>query len=172
MARTPVTVPPPITSTSSRPSSLASCCRCRCSPRHGYLARLSSQAPCDRWSTADPSQEEEVRVGSTGGQHEGQLSPAAPGDSFSLLMTIHACQQSASVTNQITFVLLKPCSLSCNEIASEWCLTIDSAQIGARRVHVVRVRGGNKKYRALRLDHGNFAWASEGEWLLLQQGAH
>lgn len=38
-------------------------------------------------------------------------------------------------------------------------------QIGARRVHVVRVRGGNKKYRALRLDHGNFAWASEGEHL-------
>jgi small subunit ribosomal protein S8e len=37
-------------------------------------------------------------------------------------------------------------------------------QIGARRVHVVRVRGGNKKYRALRLDHGNFAWASEGQY--------
>ena len=27
-------------------------------------------------------------------------------------------------------------------------------------MHVVRVRGGNKKYRALRLDHGNFSWGS------------
>lgn len=31
-------------------------------------------------------------------------------------------------------------------------------------MHVVRVRGGNKKFRALRLDHGNFAWASESEY--------
>lgn len=29
-------------------------------------------------------------------------------------------------------------------------------------VHPVRVRGGNVKYRALRLESGNFAWASEG----------
>lgn len=28
-------------------------------------------------------------------------------------------------------------------------------------VRVVRVRGGNKKFRALRLDHGNFSWGSE-----------
>merc|ERR1712051_635914 len=28
-------------------------------------------------------------------------------------------------------------------------------------VHPVRVRGGNKKFRALRLDTGNFAWGSE-----------
>jgi small subunit ribosomal protein S8e len=35
-------------------------------------------------------------------------------------------------------------------------------QLGARRIHTVRVRGGNKKYRALRLDQGNFAWGSEG----------
>lgn len=35
-------------------------------------------------------------------------------------------------------------------------------QIGVHRVHDVRTRGGNKKYRALRLDTGNFAWASEG----------
>jgi len=34
-------------------------------------------------------------------------------------------------------------------------------KLGTRRVHIVRVRGGNKKFRALRLDHGNFAWASE-----------
>lgn len=31
-----------------------------------------------------------------------------------------------------------------------------------RRVREVRVRGGNRKYRALRLSEGNFAWASEG----------
>lgn len=35
-----------------------------------------------------------------------------------------------------------------------------------RRVHVVRVRGGNFKYRALRLDIGNFAWGSEGNYNL------
>lgn len=31
----------------------------------------------------------------------------------------------------------------------------------SKRVHEVRVRGGNTKYRALRLDTGNFAWGSE-----------
>ncbi|KAK2153009.1 hypothetical protein LSH36_311g03067 [Paralvinella palmiformis] len=30
-----------------------------------------------------------------------------------------------------------------------------------RRIHTVRTRGGNKKYRALRLDGGNFSWGSE-----------
>ena len=28
-------------------------------------------------------------------------------------------------------------------------------------MHLVRVRGGNTKRRALRLDHGNFSWGSE-----------
>lgn len=37
-----------------------------------------------------------------------------------------------------------------------------NTRIGAKRVHVVRTRGGNHKYRALRLEAGNFAWASEG----------
>nr|ACH56872.1 40S ribosomal protein S8 [Simulium vittatum] len=35
-------------------------------------------------------------------------------------------------------------------------------KIGSSRVHTVRTRGGNQKFRALRLDSGNFAWASEG----------
>merc|ERR1712066_288247 len=30
-----------------------------------------------------------------------------------------------------------------------------------KRVRVVRCRGGNMKYRALRLDAGNFSWGSE-----------
>ena len=34
-------------------------------------------------------------------------------------------------------------------------------KIGAKRVHPVRTRGGNAKYRALRLDSGNFSWGSE-----------
>ncbi|KCV73377.1 30S ribosomal protein S8e [Fonticula alba] len=34
-------------------------------------------------------------------------------------------------------------------------------KIGASRVHTVRVRGGNTKFRALRLDMGNFSWGSE-----------
>ena len=36
-------------------------------------------------------------------------------------------------------------------------------QLGVKRIHTVRTMGGNKKYRALRQDHGNFAWGSEGE---------
>ena len=36
-----------------------------------------------------------------------------------------------------------------------------STKLGAKRVHTVRVRGGNLKYRALRLEGGNFAWGSE-----------
>jgi len=34
-------------------------------------------------------------------------------------------------------------------------------KMGAKRVHVVRARGGNLKFRAMRLDSGNFAWGSE-----------
>ena len=36
-----------------------------------------------------------------------------------------------------------------------------NTKIGPCRIHTVRVRGGNKKYRALRLDVGNFSWGSE-----------
>merc|ERR1711968_309079 len=34
-------------------------------------------------------------------------------------------------------------------------------KIGAKRIHTVRCRGGNTKFRALRLDSGNFSWGSE-----------
>jgi small subunit ribosomal protein S8e len=34
-------------------------------------------------------------------------------------------------------------------------------KLGGHRIHTVRVRGGSKKYRALRLDTGNFSWGSE-----------
>ena len=34
-------------------------------------------------------------------------------------------------------------------------------KIGTKRIHEVRVRGGSKKFRALRLDSGNFSWGSE-----------
>ncbi|KAG8999998.1 ribosomal protein S8A [Tulasnella sp. JGI-2019a] len=34
-------------------------------------------------------------------------------------------------------------------------------KLGAKRIHKVRTRGGNEKYRAIRLETGNFAWASE-----------
>jgi small subunit ribosomal protein S8e len=36
-----------------------------------------------------------------------------------------------------------------------------NTKLGTRRVSTVRVRGGNTKIRALRLDNGNFAWGSE-----------
>ena len=34
-------------------------------------------------------------------------------------------------------------------------------KLGPTRIHELRVRGGNTKYRAMRLDHGNFSWGSE-----------
>ncbi|XP_065062656.1 small ribosomal subunit protein eS8-like [Rhopilema esculentum] len=37
-----------------------------------------------------------------------------------------------------------------------------NTKLGVKRIHKVRVRGGNLKYRALRLDIGNFSWGSEG----------
>ncbi|KAL6940347.1 ribosomal protein S8A [Hanseniaspora vineae] len=37
-----------------------------------------------------------------------------------------------------------------------------NTKIGAKRIHTVRTRGGNKKFRALRVETGNFSWASEG----------
>jgi len=37
-----------------------------------------------------------------------------------------------------------------------------NTRIGAKRIHLVRTRGGNQKYRALRIDSGNFSWGSEG----------
>jgi small subunit ribosomal protein S8e len=36
-----------------------------------------------------------------------------------------------------------------------------NTRIGPKRVHSTRVRGGNIKYRALRLETGNFSWGSE-----------
>ena len=36
-----------------------------------------------------------------------------------------------------------------------------NTKLGAKRVRPVRGRGGNYKYRALRIDAGNFAWGSE-----------
>lgn len=36
-----------------------------------------------------------------------------------------------------------------------------NTRIGTKRIHTVRTRGGNTKYRALRVESGNFAWASE-----------
>ncbi|XP_029195710.1 small ribosomal subunit protein eS8-like [Acropora muricata] len=36
-----------------------------------------------------------------------------------------------------------------------------NTKIGAKRIHLVRTRGGNRKYRALRLETGNFSWGAE-----------
>lgn len=38
-----------------------------------------------------------------------------------------------------------------------------NTKLGPRRIHEVRVRGGNLKFRAMRLDTGNFSWGSEGK---------
>jgi len=37
-----------------------------------------------------------------------------------------------------------------------------NTKLGERRIRPLRVRGGNMKFRALRLNEGNFNWASEG----------
>ncbi|KAH3902595.1 40S ribosomal protein eS8 SCDLUD_000175 [Saccharomycodes ludwigii] len=37
-----------------------------------------------------------------------------------------------------------------------------NTKIGPKRIHAVRTRGGNQKFRALRIETGNFSWASEG----------
>merc|ERR1739847_147903 len=34
-------------------------------------------------------------------------------------------------------------------------------KLGQKRVHPVRCRGGNMKYRAMRLQDGNYSWGSE-----------
>merc|ERR1719240_73066 len=34
-------------------------------------------------------------------------------------------------------------------------------KLGDKKIHTVRTMGGNTKYRALRLDAGNFSWPSE-----------
>nr|QWE91153.1 40S ribosomal protein S8 [Placidida sp.]QWE91157.1 40S ribosomal protein S8 [Placidida sp.]QWE91158.1 40S ribosomal protein S8 [Placidida sp.]QWE91159.1 40S ribosomal protein S8 [Placidida sp.] len=36
-----------------------------------------------------------------------------------------------------------------------------NTKLGDKRVHVVRGRGGNLKFRALRLESGNFSWGTE-----------
>lgn len=37
-----------------------------------------------------------------------------------------------------------------------------NTKMGIKRVRVVRTMGGNRKFRALRLETGNYAWGSEG----------
>ena len=36
-----------------------------------------------------------------------------------------------------------------------------NTKIGTKKVHSIRVRGGNVKFRALRLESGNFAWGTQ-----------
>ena len=36
-----------------------------------------------------------------------------------------------------------------------------NTKLGQKRIRTVRTRGGNTKFRALRLDTGNFSWGSE-----------
>ena len=41
-----------------------------------------------------------------------------------------------------------------------------STKMGPKRIHQVRGRGGNLKFRALRLETGNFSWGSVGAYSL------
>jgi len=38
---------------------------------------------------------------------------------------------------------------------------VANTRIGEKRIRLIGTRGGNTKFRALRLDHGNFTWQSE-----------
>ena len=40
-------------------------------------------------------------------------------------------------------------------------------KLGAKRIYLVRGRGGNIKHRAIRLDTGTFSWPGEGEFCFL-----
>ena len=60
---------------------------------------------------------------------------------------------------EIKFSLLTYCHAPCRyELGRQPANTKLSSNVTVRRV---RVRGGNFKFRALRLDSGNFAWGSE-----------
>jgi len=37
-----------------------------------------------------------------------------------------------------------------------------NTKLGPKKVSLVRTRGGNRKFRALSKDHGNFNWSSQG----------
>lgn len=56
---------------------------------------------------------------------------------------------------QLILVLLLVCRYEMGRQAANTKL---STHVAVRRV---RVRGGNYKFRALRLDHGNYSWGSE-----------
>ena len=43
----------------------------------------------------------------------------------------------------------------------EMARTPAGTKLGANKVKAIRVMGGNKKYRALTLDSGNFSWGTE-----------
>jgi small subunit ribosomal protein S8e len=36
-----------------------------------------------------------------------------------------------------------------------------NTKIGTKKIHEIRTRGGNKKFRALRLESGNFSWGTQ-----------
>merc|ERR1719386_327972 len=36
-----------------------------------------------------------------------------------------------------------------------------STKLGAKRIHLIRTRGGNEKRRAMRVEQGNFSWGTE-----------
>eukprot|EP00949_MAST-11_sp_MAST-11-sp1_P000663 g663.t1 len=46
------------------------------------------------------------------------------------------------------------------ELARQAAMT-KLAQGSEQRIRVIRTMGGNRKFRALKLDHGNFSWGSE-----------
>lgn len=78
-----------------------------------------------------------------------------------LFMACHGAHMSLYCAQASSFSATKVCVLLVSVLNGHSPPPSPLPQIGQKRIHVVRVRGGNKKYRALRLDHGNFSWGSE-----------
>jgi hypothetical protein len=99
-----------------------------------YLPRQSSQTPPDWWSSPDPPEEAQVRARPPGCHDQTRL---------------QTVQQHSAPGHRAT---------------TGWRLTSTSPFPPLLRgcsVADIRVRGGGHKYRALRLDVGNFSWGSE-----------
>jgi len=73
---------------------------------------------------------------------------------------VGAFQTSACIGNHAC-VIVKARALFAKAVGQPLFTTSGYTKIGEKRIHPVRTRGGNQKYRALRLNHGNFSWPSE-----------
>ena len=123
------------------------------------LPRLAAQAARDRWSQEALAQEEEVSVG----VHSCCGSPVCVCESAHAARATHQ----PPLAERAPAIALPSCAPR-YELGRQPANTKLSSH---KAVRPVRVRGGNHKVRALRLDHGNFSWGSEVSVALLLASA-